>query len=68
MIDPRNKNNISVDDSSDEEIVDDSEDLDNLNSDYYIEDEANEAFGDVIADLIEDGYDVSNLFDPSWKD
>ncbi len=80
MIDPRekvikasdlelkNQEKLIADDNSDEEIVDDSGDLEALNE-IICDDECqiNEAFDNAISDLVSAGYDLDQLFDPSWK-
>lgn len=80
MIDPRekvikasdlelkNQEKLIADDSSDEEIVDDSGDLEALNEIICDgECQINEAFDNAISDLVSAGYDLDQLFDPSWK-
>ena len=64
---PRNKV-IVVDDSDDEVIIDDSDDIESLSEDYCDEDcQINEAFGDAVSELVNEGFDIDSLFDPSWK-
>jgi len=60
---------VEIEDSEDEVIIDDSEDLEELANDFQkeLDDECNTALGDVWSDLIDSGYDIDNLFDPTWK-
>lgn len=70
--DPKKKliNPDNEDDYTDScEIDDDSDDIAALEEEWESnreDDDGVVAFGDVVKELLDDGYDINKLFDPSW--